>query len=212
MTEAVPVSGFDELEQGRYTPEIPLFHHTIGEKRLLELVPYGEALLRITAFPDTKVRNCINCHQVLVSHCYPYDFRLPMDKQRFLPEQVKAEDFLGNCQVIEPERSGIYDLKKHFGATENALAYVFFRFWSEEEQEVYFALNAGSGGEYFFGGKRICAIEPISDAAYIAPEIVPARLKMGYNILVAKIVKAPVPMQYRNAWEVKAQAFTLNEN
>lgn len=207
-TEAVPISGFDELEQGRYTPEIPLFHNVAGEKRQLELVPYGKALLRITAFPDTKIRRCINCHQVLVSPSYPYDFRLPMSRQIFLPEQVKAEDFLGNCQVIEPERSGVCDLKKHLGVTENALAYLFFRFWSDEEQEAYLALNAGSGGEFFFEGRRICSIEPFSDAAYIAPEIVPVILKRGYNVLVAKIVKAPSPMQYRNAWEARAQAFT----
>ena len=207
-TEAVPTSGFDELEQGRYTPEIPLFHHPAGEKCPLRLVPYGEALLRMTAFPDTRVRSSVNCHQILVSPCYPYDFRMPMDKQVFLPEQVKAEEFIKDCQVIEPERSGVCDLRKHFGATENALAYLFFRFWSDVEQDAYFALNAGSGGEFFFDGKRICAIEPVSDAVYIAPEIVPVRLKLGYNVLVAKIVKAPTPMQYRNAWEVKVQAFT----
>ena len=106
------------------------------------------------------------------------------------------------------QHSRILDLKKHFEATENALAYLFFRFWSDEEQDVNFALSAGSGGEFFFEGRRICEIEPFSDAAYLAPEIVPVVLKRGYNVLVAKIVKAPAPMQYRNAWEARAQAFT----
>ena len=207
-TEAVPVSGFDELEQGRYTPEVPLFHHSIGPKQTVELVPYGSALLRITAFPDLTSRRSVNCHQILVSECYPYDFRKRLSEQVFRPEKVKAEKFLGKCQVIEPERSGVCDLRKHFCGAENVLAYVFFRFWSDREQEAVFALSAGDGAEFFFEGKKIGEIEPVSDAEYIAPELVEVHLKRGYNVLCAKVAEGPTPMQYRQAWGVRALAFT----
>jgi hypothetical protein len=50
-------------------------------------------------------------------------------------------------------------------------------------------------------------VEPVSDAEYIAPEIVPVRLRRGYNILVAKCVLGQVPMQYRRVWGAMTKAF-----
>ena len=206
--KGVKISNFDELEQGRYTPEIPLFHRVLSGETELELVPYGNALLRITAFPDTVVRRSVNCHQVLVSECYPYDFLKGLSEQVFPPEQVNAEEFIGRCRVIEPERSGVCDLLKFFGPTENAMAYVFFRFWSDREQNGWFALSAGDGAEFFFEGRKIAEIEPVSDAEFIAPELVPVTLKQGYNILTAKVAEGFTPMQYRKHWGVRAHAFT----
>ena len=52
-------------------------------------------------------------------------------------------------------------------------------------------------------------IEPVSDAEYIAPEIVKADLKRGYNILVAKCVIGQIPMQYRRVWGARVQAFYI---
>ena len=205
--KGVKISGFDELELGRYTPEIPLFHHVLSGETELELIPYGNALLRITAFPDTVERKSVNCHQVLVSNVYPYDFTRGMDGQCFLPEKVDPAELLASAKVVEPERSGYCDLLKCFPGAENSLAYLYFRFYSDCERDAFFALGASSGGEFFFENRKICVVEPVSDAEYIAPEIVPVRLKKGYNILTAKCVLGLVPMQYRRAWGAMAKAF-----
>ena len=205
--KGVKVSGFDELNQGRYTPEVPLFHHAVSGETELELVPYGNALLRITAFPDTVERKCISCYQVLASPLYPYDFTKGLEEQRFLPEKVDPAGLLAASKVVEPEKSGYCDLFKCYPQAENALAYLYFRFYSECEREAFFALGASSGGEFFFEGKKICSLEPNFDAEYMAPEIVPVRLKTGYNILVAKCVLGQIPMQYRRVWGALARAF-----
>ena len=207
--KGVKISDFDELELGRFTPEIPLFHHVLSPETELELVPYGTALLRITAFPDTTERKCLNCHQVLVSETYPYDFTRPMEEQTFPPETMDPEKAAAQAKVIEPERSGYCDLIKCYPGKENTLAYLYFRFYSDCDRDAFFALGASLGGEFFFEKRRICAVEPVSDAEYLAPEIVPVRLKKGYNILTAKCVLGQVPMQYRKVWGAMARAFYI---
>ena len=208
---AVKISNFDELELGRYTPEIPLFHHVKSKETELELVPYGCALLRITAFPDTVERKNICCHQVLASAVYPYDFTKPMEDQRFLPEFVDPSELIASSKVLEPERSGYCDLRKCCPLAENSLAYLFFRFYSDRERDAFFALGASSGGEFFFERKKLCSIGQVFDAEYLAPEIVPVHLKQGYNILVAKCVFGQIPMQYRRVWGAMAKAFYVEE-
>ena len=209
VVEAQKVTNFDALELGRYTPEVPLFHEPYGAKEKITLVPYASTLLRITAFPDNVRRKALNCHQVLASPVYPYNFTVPVSEQKFLPELIPAEQCLAMCSEVVPERSGYCDLFKAFPQAENSAAYLFFRFYSECDREAYFALSVSSGGEFFFGGKKICVIEPVSDAEYIAPEIVKADLKRGYNILVAKCVIGQIPMQYRRVWGARVQAFYI---
>ena len=46
---------------------------------------------------------------------------------------------------------------------------------------------------------------------YIAPQIVSAKLKKGYNILVAKCVLGQIPMQYRKVWGAMVKAFYVEE-
>ena len=209
--KGVKISNFDELEDGRYTPEIPLFHHVKSFETDLELIPYGNALLRITAFPDTVDRKSINCYQVLASPVYPYDFTKTMEEQSFLPEKVIPETLLASSKIIVPDKSGYCDLLKYYPLAENALAYLYFRFYSECERDAFFAIGASSGGEFFFENKKICVIEPVSDAEYIAPEIVPVHLKKGYNILLVKCVLGQVPMQYRRVWGAMAKAFYVEK-
>ena len=209
--KGMKVSNFGDLECGRYTPEVPLYHTVLEEKTELELIPYGNALLRITAFPDTVKRKDINCFQVLASPVYPYDFTKGMEEQQFLPEKVAPETLLSGSKIVEPERSGYCNLLKYYPLAENSAAYLYFRFYSECERDAFFALGASSGGEFFFENQKICVVEPNSDAEYIAPEIVPVHLKAGYNVLVAKCVLGQIPMQYRRVWGAMAKAFYVEE-
>lgn len=41
-----PVSGFDALVQGRYSPELPLWGKRCGDDEMLTLIPYGQAKLQ----------------------------------------------------------------------------------------------------------------------------------------------------------------------
>ena len=121
------------------------------------------------------------------------------------------ETLLSSSKIIVPDKSGYCDLLKYYSLAENALAYLYFRFYSECERDAFFAIGASSGGEFFFENKKICVIEPVSDAEYIAPEIVPVHLKKGYNILLVKCVLGQVPMQYRRVWGAMAKAFYVEK-
>lgn len=208
---AVPVSGFDELELGRYTPEVPLFHHPTGEAMTLELVPYASTLLRISAFPDLVERTALNCHQMMVSPVYPYDFHKPTGEQRFLPELISVEQIPSFFKEIFPERSGYCDLLKYFGPRENGIAYVIFRFYSDCRRKAVAAVGASDGGEFFFHGKKRGEIHLLSDAEYLAPELFEIELEPGYNSLMVKTAEGPTPMQYRHAWGARVQVFYVDE-
>ena len=134
-------------------------------------------------------------------------FRKSLSEQVFLPEKADPAELLAKSRIIEPERSGYCNLFKCYPQTENSLAYLYFRFYSDHDRDAFFALGASSGGEFFFEKRKICVVEPVSDAEYIAPKIVPVRLKKGYNLLIAKCVLGQVPMQYRRVWGAMAKAF-----
>ena len=208
--EAFPVSGFDYLEQGRYTPQIPLFCERTGEAEKIKLRPYGKNPLRITAFPDAVKRKVLPVYQVLTSCTYPYDFRKDLSEQKFLPEYLSENENLSMAEEMQPDASSYYSLLAHFGQKKDVLAYMYFRFWNDEndpEEEAVLAVSASDGAEIFVNGEKVGMIEPPSDGEFMAPEFFRTPLKKGYNLLMLKVCEGMTPFQYRKAWGARVNVF-----
>ncbi len=209
---ACQVSNWDELEYGRYTPEVPLFSRVLGGETELELVPYASTLLRITAFPDLVSRKVLNCHQVLVSEIYPYDFRKKLSVQNFLPEYLTDAEIQRSFQVLQPERSGYCDLRRHFKSPADGTAYLAFRVYSDVERHAVVTVSAGACAEIFFHGEKLGEIVPFSDGEFIAPQWFECDFESGYNLILVKVAAGPMPAQYRRMWGAALQAFYTGEN
>ena len=204
---AYPASGYDALESGRYTPEVPMFSQAVGEAEELTLIPYGKALLRITAFPDLETRTVLPVYQVLCSAPYPYDFRKPLEEQCYLPEDLPEKELLASCQEMQMDRSGYYDLIHHFGPLKNVLSYMIFRVWAEDAGDVVFAVSASDGAECYVNGEKRYTIEPPFDGEFMAPVCFTAPVRKGYNVLMLKVCEGFTPLQYRKAWGARVTVY-----
>ena len=212
--EATRITGFDTLELGRFTPQVPLYGRRYGDTEYLTLVPYGEAMLRIAAFPDGVKRQPLFIYQALVSPRYPYDWRKPLRDQKFLPEEITPEELVKLSTEIVAERDGFYDLVRFFGrdGAEDKLAYVTLRFWADEDAEATFSVGATTTADYFVNGELKYSGRSGFDAQFMAGEWFTSPVKKGFNTLVVKAAKGFHYWQLRDGWGVRADIFTVTDD
>ena len=204
---ATGVTGFDSLEQNRYTPQVPLYCSRRGTPEGLTLIPYRETKLRITAFPDARERQALFIYQALVSEAFPYDPEKPLAGQVFPPETLSEKELLCSSTEIFPEKDGCYDLLHHFGNVNDLLAYVSLRFWSDRDGQATVCLGADTVAAGWINGQNAFELPPGSEAVFTVGQWFTIPVKKGFNLLLVKVGKGIRYSQYRNAWGVRADIF-----
>ncbi|MBE6389522.1 MAG: hypothetical protein E7043_05045 [Lentisphaerae bacterium] len=192
-------SGHDTLINNRFTPDIPLFSQRLGKDRMLKLIPYGCTELRVTAFPDAKMREMLPVYQVLAR---------PASGEDKLPE---IEAFKKDATEIQLGESGYCDLLRYFGDAadleKESCAWVLFRFISPADAQAVLTVGASTDAEIFLNGREIGTIPYPFDAEFFAPLWFPVSVKRGYNNLMMKVAKGYHYFQYPLAWGAKVQIF-----
>lgn len=199
--------GGSELDCNRYTPQVPLFQTLTGEREELELVPYGIGKLRITAFPDGIERHELPVVAAYIQGPFPYNQKLPLDKQIFAPE-FDTEDVYCAMPRVQRNPDQFFDLVRHFCVRENHLAYLMLRIWSDVEGEAVFAIGAASAAQCFIDGVEVFRTEPVQEAELMEPQWFRHSVKKGYNWLLVKVAAGTHCYQYRQEWGVRLTVFT----
>ena len=210
LTLRVPVrriTNYDELALGRYTPELPLFYHLLGDREYLELVPYGCTTTRITAFPDPVERQLLPVVNAAAAGPYPYDFRRPLAEQSYEPEIRSDEEFYRHAAPVQVNPDDYYDLIHHFQEGEHHLAYLQLRIWAEEAGPATLALGVAGCAIGYLNGEKVLELEPVQEAELTAPLWFDLNLRQGYNYLRLKLAAPPRPPQYRRDWGARAVVF-----
>ncbi len=195
------ISNYDELESGRYTPDIPLFYHVTGEQQYIELQPLGTTLSRISTFPQAENRRTVPVVYAQVLGPYPHDFLLPLSKLD-TPESDwdKAVD-------LQPNRDGFYDLIHHFRVQGELAAVIRFRLYSDIETDAVLAVKAADRAEFKLNGEDVGQIEAVGCGEFHCPTFLPVKLQRGHNFLIAIVADGPKPSQYRDSWGVAIECF-----
>ena len=196
-----PVTNFDSLENGRYTPTVPLYSERCGNSMILTLVPYGCTELRITAFPDAAKRIPCPIYQACGGKPFKYGETEPAENL------LLTENFRTQGIELEVSRDGSYNLLQHYGNIEDGVVPVLLRFRANHDGEATFAVGASGTGDCFVNGNRIFHIPYPFNAEYMMPLWFKAPVKKGYNTLLIKVRRGYRYFQYRNDWRVKADIF-----
>ena len=204
------------LLEGRFTPPVPLYTHPTGRRLMVDFVPYATTLTRITAFPDTVHRRSMPVVRTYVSpKCYDYDPGKPLALQRHDPEFWSDMEFIDKADVVQRSPDLWCDLEAHFHENARSLAYLLFRFWSDEECDVTCALGASKCVQAFLGGREVYANGPIVEGRMVAPFWFRVHAMKGYNCLKVKVATGGKEVvfgqdQYRREWGAKLDVFVMD--
>ena len=187
---------FEELEQQRYTPAVPMSCST-DEARMLKLMPIGCTELRLTAFPDGVRRQLIPTLSAVVKEALP-DEELPT---------MSPDDFISAASEIQADFSGYYDLARFFKKTGNYHAFIQIRFWSDFDGDATLALMASDSADGLFNGENHVVIPPLMEALASEPLWFNVKVNFGYNYIRLKVSDGLPAPQHRDAWGVQALLF-----
>ncbi len=203
------VTHYDELELGRYTPDVPLLYRVAPQLEFIDLVPYGCTSTRISAFPDTVERKALPVVNVTAAGPYPYDWRNPITEQRFEPEILSDEAFNRKyaSSPVQGNPNGYYDLIRHFKASKDVLGYMQFRIYAETAGPAVLALGVSDAAQAYLNGEAILSLDPVQEAELCAPHWFDIVLREGYNYLRLKVGDMRRPGQYRDDWGANVTVF-----
>ena len=212
MVLKVPVCEIEEwrvADFNRFMPDPPLFVHPTGRRTTIELVPYATTLGRITCFPDTVKRVELPVVAAYTSgEAYPYDETKPIEEQVFGPEGWDDLKYRNLYKVPQRTPEVFFDLRDVYGSERGRLAYLMFRFWSDEAGEAVFALGGASRLQAFIGGKEVYRGLPWTEGMLMAPEWFRHKVTKGYNYLLVKCaLPKSRPGQFRREWGARLQVF-----
>lgn len=188
---------FAELDQQRYTPQVPLFCTPEKEETLLHLVPFGATETRLTAFPDGLKRT-----QLPILSAYTVS-----DTETEHPETLEPMAFRDIAREIRIDRDGYYDLARFYCKTRYCGAYLQIRFFAEKSGKAMCCAMLSDGGYGFINGKKVLEIPPLMEAEFMHPLWFPIEVDAGYNYLLLHVVDGLPTYDHREAWGAKVKFF-----
>ena len=199
------ITHYDELESGRYTPDVPLFYHLRMEPAELELVPMGATLARISTFPPAENRRAIPVVTAHVLGAWPLEPELPLTGSG---EPLTAAAFYQqNPAEVQPNRDGFYDLIHHFRRQGNLAALLQFRLYADTAGAATLAVRAADRATLRLNGRPVGELEPVGCGEFLDWNFFAVRLRKGYNFLQVRVADGPRPSQYRDSWGVAVACF-----
>lgn len=202
------VSNYSDLACDRYTPQVPLYFHTVGGAEKIKLVPMGSTVTRITAFPYLARRESLPVVEVSSAGPFPYNRRLPLAEQVFEPESWNGFEFTDKAAcVVQPGENEYHDLIARYRTSGNVMAYMQFRFWADRAGKATLALAVADGCIGWLNGRKLLELEPVMEGETMEPVWFEAKVQQGYNFLKLKVCDWVLPDQYREAWGAKLQVF-----
>ena len=202
--------GGGELNQGRYTPAIPLCYHLTGPVKRVMLRPMGTSELRVTAFPDAIERQplpVLECYAW--AQCFLFNRYVPLEQQCFDPENLFGYDFVQKAGPIPVQCSpdGSFDLGNFYRTGNNVLAYIQLSIWADQPGPAMLALATADCAIGWLNGEKILRTHAINEMEPPYEEWFDIQLAKGMNFLKLKVADCPQISQYRRAWGVSARVF-----
>jgi len=202
---AETITGYDELEAGRYTPDIPEFYHLRKQSHEIELIPFGATMARITTFPVAEARQMLPVVTAHVLGPWKHDFMQPLERVGKVYDT--AAFYALEPAELQPDRNGFYDLIHHFRLQGELAALVQLRIYSDIAGEAVLGVGASDRAILKLNDDPLGKIESVGCAEFLDLNYFSVQLCSGYNYLQVMVADGPNPSQYRDSWGVKVCCF-----